>query len=646
MKHYKPLQKVLIGVAVFFFVTVFVRSNFYSPTITDSSQPQVQSAIKPRLSLKAENDQQQQVEIETKDEPRIPSFVNFRQHYKLFPYPKAKLCVIGGNEPALFSEIWCFLADPNAYKQTNRTIFDKPYDERLCKEKKELEQEGTSKSHELQTSWLEFAVVRNPMERFVATFISQCFLKKDEKEVKERCFDCGKDVNCFLEKLQDRLVAVAKKPSDKTTTIDEEAFYPQNWNCDFESHLQNYTLLRLEVADEGKMKLLNALYFPLRERNVNNDDINRIYKQIQERPSSADKDDLTAMAMMEKKRLLPTSTTITSHRIDFFHLFSFLRPWRIFTLIALMALIYVLLTSSKPKHYMEVVNTLTNGTLLSTASSRVDEHMRWVVDSDWIVAPLRKFERRFRLNFEKKINVCAIEKNMSTILTAIMCFLFNPQKFKAEGRNVNTETFHERMCGFENELFEFIGDLKNYTVKREEWLHMAVSRDPIERFISGFVDKCVVEKIYTQDRRNGTCQNCKTNVTCFIERMHDRMLRYGRGEKLRIKFDEQHFFPQNWRCNFRSHLNDYKVVRFENSKDFFDEVFTLFAEHGVSEEHLSFVRNQINNGKTVHTTTGREERDRVVREVRESRYLMTKLVQMYYYDFVLMGYNIPEIPTE
>ncbi|KAI6224175.1 hypothetical protein M3Y95_00855200 [Aphelenchoides besseyi] len=352
------------------------------------------------------------------------------------------------------------------------------------------------------------------------------------------------------------------------------------------------------------------------------------------------------MAVMEKKRLLPTSTTITSNRTDFFHFFPFLRPWRIFTLIALMALIYVLLTSSKPKHYMEVVNTLTNGTLLSTAPSRVDEHMRWVVDSDWIVAPLRKFERRFRLNFEKKINVCAIEKNMSTILTAIMCFLFNPEKFIAEGRNVNTETFHERMCGFENELFEFIGDLKNYTVKREEWLHMAVSRDPIERFISGFVDKCVVEKIYTQDRRNGTCQNCETNVTCFIERMHDRMLRYGRGEKLRIKFDEQHFFPQNWRCNFRGHLNDYKVVRFENSKDFFDEVFTLFAEHGVSEENLNFVRNQISNGKTVHTTTGREERDRVVREVRESRYLMTKLVQMYYYDFVLMGYDIPEIPME
>ncbi|KAI6224174.1 hypothetical protein M3Y95_00855100 [Aphelenchoides besseyi] len=291
-------QKVLIGVVVFFLVTVFVRSTFYSPTTTDSPQPpQVQSAIGPRLSPKAANDRQQKPEVETKDEPNVPSFVSFRQHYKLFPYPKAKLCVIGGNEPALFSELWCFLADPNGYKQTNRTLFDKPYDERLCKEKKELEQEGTLKSPEPQTSWLEFAVVRNPMERFVAAFTSQC-LKRDEKEVKEQCFDCGKNVNCFLEKLQDRLFEVAKKPSDKTTTIDEEAFYPQNWNCDFESHPQNYTLLRLEIADEGKMKLLNALYFPLRERNVNNDDITRIYKQIQERPSPEDNDDV-AEGMLE-----------------------------------------------------------------------------------------------------------------------------------------------------------------------------------------------------------------------------------------------------------------------------------------------------------------------------------------------------------
>ncbi|KAI6219999.1 hypothetical protein M3Y99_01628400 [Aphelenchoides fujianensis] len=346
------------------------------------------------------------------------------------------------------------------------------------------------------------------------------------------------------------------------------------------------------------------------------------------------------MAMLERKRslLLPAASSISKTRVDFFHFFPCLRPWRLLTLFAVGGMIFLLLSSPKPKDYVDdtlnnMVNTWTNGTSWSDERpSRVDEHLRWVVDNKWIVPPLPQVRAEISSEHcpsSTKINVCAIEKNMSTILTAIICFLFDSARFKAEGRNVNTETFHERMCGFQNELFEFIGDLKNYTVRNDEWLHMTVSRDPIERFISGFVDKCVVEKIYLQDRRIG-----------------NSALKYARGDKVKIKFDHQHFFPQNWRCNFRSHLNDFKIVRFEHSREFFVDVFQLFKEQGVAEEDIDFVREQIESGRTTHTTTGREERERVARQVRGSRYLMKKLIEMYYYDFVLLGYEIPELPAE
>ncbi|KAI6170701.1 hypothetical protein M3Y97_01119900 [Aphelenchoides bicaudatus] len=199
---------------------------------------------------------------------------------------------------------------------------------------------------------------------------------------------------------------------------------------------------------------------------------------------------------------------------------------------------------------------------------------------------------------KQKINVCVIEKNMSTILTAIICYLFDSEH--------NTEVFNKRSCQGRNELLEFVGDLNNYT-NVEGWLHLAVSRDPIERFVSSFVDKCVIRK------RKGTCQNCKSNVTCFIERMHRRMLRYSNDKVRKYKLDESHFYPQNWRCNFSKHFGDYTIIPFNNSKQ--------LAGH----------------------TTGRVERKKLSRLVRQSPYLIKKLVEIYYYDFVLFGYEMPKI---
>lgn len=61
-----------------------------------------------------------------------------------------------------------------------------------------------------------------------------------------------------------------------------------------------------------------------------------------------------------------------------------------------------------------------------------------------------------------------------------------------------------------NEAMEFMGGIKDGLKYADEWLHLSVrsvktfssvpcsnnlfSRDPIERFVSGFVDKCMIEQ--------------------------------------------------------------------------------------------------------------------------------------------------------
>ncbi|KAI6178742.1 hypothetical protein M3Y98_00534700 [Aphelenchoides besseyi] len=205
------------------------------------------------------------------------------------------------------------------------------------------------------------------------------------------------------------------------------------------------------------------------------------------------------------------------------------------------------------------------------------------IRDDEIVPPLRKFESRFRKAPGLKTQVCVIEKNMSTILTAIICYFFNPRRFRNANRNVNREVFSGRFCARKNEAYAFMARVPDGLNRTSEWLHLSVSREPVERFVSGFVDKCLIEKIYT--KRRGTCNGCRDNVTCFLEREYDRMRRFAKGE-------------QNER--------------------FYEELFRFMRLRNASESDVKFVEDQVKNGRTKHTTSDLYERVKLEKQVRSS----------------------------
>ncbi|KAI6182317.1 hypothetical protein M3Y97_00367000 [Aphelenchoides bicaudatus] len=242
------------------------------------------------------------------------------------------------------------------------------------------------------------------------------------------------------------------------------------------------------------------------------------------------------------------------------------------------------------------------------------------------------------------MNICVIEKNLSTILTAIACYFHNPNAFRNASRNVNKEVFNKRFCKNKNEALSFMGRIKRGLRVANEWIHISASRDPIERFISGFVDKCMTERIYR--KRLGTCNNCEDNVTCFVEQEYIRMQRFVRGERVN-NFDDRHFFPQNWRCDYAHHLQQYKIIRYSSEKnavnEFYAQLFNYIRSRNASEADVQFIENQLYGGRTKHTTRASEERMKFEQSVRNDTYLMNYIVRMYYWDFLIFGYQFPEL---
>ncbi|ETN79900.1 hypothetical protein NECAME_09510 [Necator americanus] len=85
-----------------------------------------------------------------------------------------------------------------------------------------------------------------------------------------------------------------------------------------------------------------------------------------------------------------------------------------------------------------------------------------------------------------RISYCPIPKNMSTVITAIICWLFS-EEFR--NGNITLTGDHKRSCYYKNGLHAF-EQVKKFE-RGEKWINFAMIREPQERFLSGFMFMCL-----------------------------------------------------------------------------------------------------------------------------------------------------------
>ncbi|GMS99100.1 hypothetical protein PENTCL1PPCAC_30622, partial [Pristionchus entomophagus] len=254
-------------------------------------------------------------------------------------------------------------------------------------------------------------------------------------------------------------------------------------------------------------------------------------------------------------------------------------------------------------------------------------------DAENCARPFVSFKQRYRFASRYNLLGCAIEKNFSTLLTAILCFLHDERKFTSKERKLVKEDFHHRFCGPRNEASTIKTAMRRMG-SNESMTLFAITREPVDRFISGFVDKCIKEETWRfhPDR----CCGCKRDVECFVEKMYKRIIK-SRGEKQRTSFDDDHFFPQSWRCEFSSHLRNYTILDFSaaDSNGFYTKLLKLLHDHRVPPSSLSLIESTLHTSRTDHSTIQSEERREFERRIRNSPQIMERITRMYYYDFIL-----------
>ncbi|WKY03219.1 hypothetical protein Q1695_004733 [Nippostrongylus brasiliensis] len=256
-----------------------------------------------------------------------------------------------------------------------------------------------------------------------------------------------------------------------------------------------------------------------------------------------------------------------------------------------------------------------------------------------LMPPFYSFSEKFLISPRYKISQCLIEKVISTITEAIFCYIDNPVEFEANNRTISTESYEIRFC---EERHQRSSALAARDAVGRDRIEFALVRDPIDRFLSGFVDKCINHVNHHWKR----CYSCGRDLDCFISHLTIDLLKaYSHGPPGVTSFLPLHFAPQTWYCNFGNNYPDYFILKYENGAEGVAQVAEKFREIFKKAQLPEHMRQKIYDemmiGRTHHSTFDSDARRSVEEKLMNNKALLLKLTQLYYYDFVLFDFKMP-----
>ncbi|WKX96239.1 hypothetical protein Q1695_012579 [Nippostrongylus brasiliensis] len=204
----------------------------------------------------------------------LKPFVRFREAFLIAPKYSLATCQIEKTMSTFRAGLFCYLNKKEDFIAAGRQISTENWFNTLCDdriyEKTYSDVEGS-----LGENSLIFAVVRNPIARFMSGFFDKC-IQEDPPLWIERCacFCCKHDITCFLKRLKSHLLEFQsfRKIESQTDFYYMRHFAPLTWYCNFGKTLASSYIVfysnrkRFQVAQEID-KVLSAQEIPAEDRS-------------------------------------------------------------------------------------------------------------------------------------------------------------------------------------------------------------------------------------------------------------------------------------------------------------------------------------------------------------------------------------------
>ncbi|CAI46585.1 sulfotransferase family protein [Caenorhabditis elegans] len=248
--------------------------------------------------------------------------------------------------------------------------------------------------------------------------------------------------------------------------------------------------------------------------------------------------------------------------------------------------------------------------------------------NDFIV-PFINYTKYFITAPRNKIIMCGIRKSMSLLSTNIMCLLNNVDPFFANNDALNEDWKVERSCQRNHSFYFPPSELLNDS----NTVRLAFIRDPFQRFVSFYLDKCV---------NSNMCQSCGTNMTCVVDKIYTGLRKIQTNWNGTVPFTDRmilHTATYSWNCDFRKDFSKWEFIYIEPEKHerirAINHLSSVMKKQGVNETVIGRFQNDMKNGEISYATYKSQKRAEALRLVQEDPYIRNILHKIYYFDYVL-----------
>ncbi|CAI4228612.1 unnamed protein product [Auanema sp. JU1783] len=262
------------------------------------------------------------------------------------------------------------------------------------------------------------------------------------------------------------------------------------------------------------------------------------------------------------------------------------------------------------------------------------------------IKPFGSIYEQFKVAHALKLASCENPKGMSTVLMNMMCYLYDEEKFLGENNNIASTWWSNSACNFRNALPSHRDVEKNMPFGVN---HIAVIRNPFSRFVSAYLNKCVVE---VNQGIHGGCYNCSTaeEPNCIIENVYERLTTENIDKKMNRKtpyyYETYHFAPQTWVCQMKEIYKSTAFIRYADfgsgKREMYSNIVSTLRAFNVPTRNVDYIEKSFESQhKTWHATRSMDERDKLIDNILSNRTLYDMLMDIYKHDFDIFEFSPP-----
>ncbi|ULT87690.1 hypothetical protein L3Y34_007093 [Caenorhabditis briggsae] len=213
-----------------------------------------------------------------------------------------------------------------------------------------------------------------------------------------------------------------------------------------------------------------------------------------------------------------------------------------------------------------------------------------------------------------------------------MCLLYDEHRFIADHNSLNDTWITERECLHES---KFRKKPSQELLNDPDTVRFAIIRDPIQRFVSLFLDKCI---------HTDYCE-CNKSMKCYVDRMYNTLKNISDYRHPLKEFDMYtfHFAPLSWMCNFEKDLEKWDLLEMgsdlEERKSSIMHLTSILKRQGFNETLVDRIHDDMMSGETTHSTHKSSHRLEVERQVREDPYIRDLLHKIYFFDYLIFPFK-------